>query len=132
MSRKMLITLIVLMAVVLSGLILVQMSMIKSASDIREEQFDQLVNNILDAVANQMDMDEQRFAIESSRLGFIPGLTTNNDGIDDVFPRNSQGKGLSFSLSYSEQQKNGIYHEEVRVQTLDTTNNQSIVGGIIK
>ena len=49
----MLITLIVVMVFVLSGLILVQTKMIKTASDIREEQFKQLVRNVLLRVAEQ-------------------------------------------------------------------------------
>ena len=55
MSRKMLITLIVLMVFVLTGLILVQTKMIKTASDIREEQFNQLVKNALVRIAGQLD-----------------------------------------------------------------------------
>ena len=46
----MLITLIVLMVFVLTGLILVQTKMIKTASDIREEQFNQLVKNATVAI----------------------------------------------------------------------------------
>ena len=47
----MLVTLIVLMALVLSGLILIQIRLIKSASDIREEQFNKSVKNALIWVA---------------------------------------------------------------------------------
>ena len=71
MSRKMLITLIVLMILVLSGLILVQTKMIKTASDIREEQFNQLVRNALQYVAARLDLQEQteaRTIAMSSRI----------------------------------------------------------------
>ena len=51
----MLITLIVLMVFVSTGLILVQSKMIKTASDIREEQFNQLVKNALVRIAGQLD-----------------------------------------------------------------------------
>ena len=129
MSRKMLISLIVLMAIVLSGLILVQMSMIKSASDIREEQFNQLVANALDGVAAQLELDEQRLARESARRGEIPGMTEKSDGLSNVFPRNNPGKGtLNFSLSYSEQGAYGTYREEIQVQSLDTAQSESILG----
>ena len=123
MSRKMLITLIVLMAVVLSGLILVQTSMIKSASDIREEQFNQLVGNALDGVAAQLELDEQRLARESARRGEIPGVGEKSEGPSNVFPRNSPGKGmLNFSLSYSEKGGFSSYSEELQIQVLDSMN----------
>jgi len=51
MSRKMLITLIVVMVLVLSGLIFVQTKLIKTASDIREFQVKQLVKNAQQRVA---------------------------------------------------------------------------------
>jgi len=131
MSRRMLISLIVMMAIVLSGLILVQTSMIKSASDIREEQFDQLVMHAMDMVAVQLELDEQRLARLSARLGEIPGTTENGDVISNVFPRNNSGKGiLSFSLSYSQQGSYNAYQEEMKLQMLDTTKEESILGGI--
>ncbi len=60
MSRKMLITLIVVMAAVLSGLIFVQANMIMSASDIREEQFNRSVENVLLFVSAQLNQFEER------------------------------------------------------------------------
>jgi len=120
MSRKMLISLIVLMAIVLSGLILVQTSMIKSASDIREEQFDQLVMNALDYVADQLELDEQRLARRSADMGEMPGMEKKNDAFSSVFPRGNSGGGagqLSFMLSYSGGSVK--YREELHV-SLDT------------
>lgn len=117
------------MAVVLSGLILVQLSMIKSASDIREEQFNQLVANALDRVAAQLDIDEQRLARESARRGEIPGMSEKSDALSNVFPRNNPGKGsLNISLSYSEQGDYGSYREEIRMQMIDTTDSESAMG----
>ena len=72
MSRKMLITLIVVMAAVLSGLIFVQIKMIKSASDIREEQFNQLVTNALLLVSAQLNQIEEREARLNAQLQKLP------------------------------------------------------------
>lgn len=116
------------MAVVLSGLILVQTTMIKSASDIREEQFNQLVGNALDGVAVQLEMDEQRLARESARRGEIPGMSERSEGLSNVFPRNNPGKGmLNFSLSYSQQRGFETYHEEMQMK-VDTVGGESLLG----
>ncbi|QIA09567.1 sensor histidine kinase [Draconibacterium halophilum] len=121
MSRKMLITLIVLMAVVLSGLILVQGSMIKSASDIREEQFNQLVANALDMVAVQLDLDEQRLAREYASRGIIPGQKNNPDEFSNVFPRNSMAQAtVSFQLSYSQGNVYGQMEENYKADVADS------------
>ncbi|WP_346861648.1 HAMP domain-containing sensor histidine kinase [uncultured Draconibacterium sp.] len=127
MSRKMLITLIVLMAAVLSGLILVQTTMIKSASDIREEQFNQLVLNALNLVATQLELDEQRLARESAKLGELPGLNTGKDEFGNVFPRNNNRKGLlNFQLSYTESSIYGTIKREIEGQVFDSTQMQSM------
>ncbi len=129
MSRKMLITLIVLMAIVLSGLILVQTSMIKSASDIREEQFNQLVLNALNLVSIQLDLDEQRLAREYAERGIIPGANDKSDGLGNVFPYNSQARGtLNFSLSYTEQGVIRKFEQEYQLNIKDTTQAVSIAG----
>ncbi len=129
MSRKMLITLIVLMAAVLSGLILVQTTMIKSASDIREEQFNQLVLNALDLVATQLELDEQRLAREYARRGVMPGEKDASSVISNVFPRNSSAKGiLNFELSYSGNSIYGSFEEKYDVQLVDTAKINGSVG----
>jgi two-component system phosphate regulon sensor histidine kinase PhoR len=123
----MLITLIVLMAAVLSGLILVQTTMIKSASDIREEQFNQLVLNALNLVATQLELDEQRLARESAKLGELPGLNTGKDQFGNVFPRNNNRKGLlNFQLSYTESSIYGTIKREIEGQVFDSTQMQSM------
>ena len=125
----MLISLIVLMAVVLSGLILVQTTMIKSASNIWEEQFDKSVNNALDYVAYRLDLDEQELARQSAARGEMPGIEKRPNGIGNVFPRGS-GVGSSFNLrlSYSEQGTNSSYREELSVSVLDTLNPGALTG----
>ncbi len=98
MSRKMLLTLIVLMALVLSGLILIQTNLIKTASDIREEQFDQMVTNSLKRVVEQLDQHEQRLARESARAGRLPG-NNKMPGNLNVFPRQGSVQ-IESSLQY--------------------------------
>lgn len=121
MSRRMLITLIVLMAIVLSGLILVQGSMIQSASDIREEQFNQLVSNALDMVAVQLDLDEQRLAREYASLGIIPGQKNNPGEFSNVFPRNNLAQTtVSFQLSYSQGNVYGQMEEKYKADVADS------------
>lgn len=133
MSRKMLISLIVLMAVVLSGLILVQTSMIKSASDIREEQFDQLVRNVLVFVADQLEQDEERLARIGAQRGELPGIDNPIEGFGNVFPRGSYVGTpgmMSLSFSYSQQGSTGIYKEELKISALDTSQTKSLIGGL--
>ncbi len=115
------------MAAVLSGLILVQTTMIKSASDIREEQFNQLVLNALNLVATQLELDEQRLARESAKLGELPGLNTGKDEFGNVFPRNNNRKGLlNFQLSYTESSIYGTIKREIEGQVFDSTQMQSM------
>ncbi|KJF44704.1 sensor histidine kinase [Draconibacterium sediminis] len=120
MSRKMLITLIVLMAVVLSGLILVQGSMIKAAADIREEQFNKQVINALAQVARQLEADEEYIARQYARSGIIPGSGNANE-FGGVFPRNNSGSVLSFQFSISQQNNYGQLEESYRMQYQDTS-----------
>ena len=111
MSRKMLLTLIVLMALVLSGLILIQTNLIKTASDIREEQFDQMVKGALKRVVDQLELHEQRIARESARIGRLQGLN-NPPGNPNVFPRQGSGPiSGSFRFHYSERNIFGNFEE---------------------
>ncbi len=115
------------MAAVLSGLILVQTTIIKSASDIREEQFNQLVLNALNLVAAQLELDEQRLARESARLGGLPGIRGEKDDFGNVFPRNKNQKGLlNFQLSYTERSMYGTVKKEIEGQVIDTAQLKSM------
>ena len=97
MSRRMLVTLIVLMAFVLSGLILIQTNLIKTASDIREEQFDQIVTAGLKSIVDLLELDEQRLAREYAQLGSFPG---NTSGMN-IFPRQGSGQ-ITGSFRFSQ------------------------------
>ncbi len=121
MSRRMLLTLIVLMALVLSGLILIQTNLIKTASDIREEQFDQMVTTGLKQVVDQLELHEQREARENARSGRIPGLNNSPENFN-IFPRQSPGQAsISFQFSYSGRNIFGNYQEELQIEFSDTT-----------
>ncbi len=120
MSRKMLVSLIVLMALVLSGLILIQTNLIKTASDIREEQFDQMVNSGLKRVVDFLELYEEKLARESVRLGRLPG-TTSNTGNLNIFPRQGSGQVTgSFRFRYSESNIYGNFQEEFQVIIVDS------------
>ncbi len=121
MSRRMLITLIVVMAAVLSGLIFVQTSMIKSASDIREEQFNQLVTNALLLVSAQLNQIEEREARLNAQLQKLP-IEDEIAKDFNVFPRNSTHQwSLSFGSRITKQAQSRFIHEEFSIELTDTT-----------
>lgn len=121
MSRRMLITLIVVMAAVLAGLIFVQTSMIKSASDIREEQFNRSVKNALLLVSAQLNQLEEREARLSAQMQRSPVETVVPEDFN-VFPRNIKGSSsLSFGLRITDKASNSIIQGEYRINILDTT-----------
>jgi hypothetical protein len=68
MSRNKLVTLIVLMGLVMTGLILVQTNSIKKAADIREGQFDQTVTQMLTQVIRKMEEHETQSLFEEELL----------------------------------------------------------------
>ena len=116
----MLVTLIVLMALVLSGLILIQTNLIKTASDIREEQFDQMVLSGLKRVVDLLELHEERLARESVRLGRLPGAGSNAANLN-IFPRQGSGQiAGSFRFRYSESSMYGNFEEEFQILILDS------------
>lgn len=121
MSKRMLVTLIFLMAFVLSGLILIQTRLIKSASDIREEQFNQLVTNALKRVVDQLDKYEERVARLIAQHGIYPG-NENQDNFK-LFPRSQGGQAsLHFQLNITESNNTIIssFQEEIHLQFGDS------------
>jgi two-component system phosphate regulon sensor histidine kinase PhoR len=112
------------MVFVLSGLILVQTKMIKTASDIREEQFNQLVRNALLRVAAQLDQYEQIVARNSAMTNQLPGSALTSDRFN-VFPKNNiSGGSISFGLRYSENGVVSSYQEEIQFNVQDTSKTQ--------
>ena len=97
----MLITLIFLMSFVLAGLIFIQLHLIKRAADIREEQFNQLVKNVLIRIHDQLESDE----IEEARIvAASGGLQRSNQSLinHDIFPQNSFSADLYLEFSVSD------------------------------
>jgi len=120
MSRKMLITLIVVMAAVLSGLIFVQTSTIKRASDIEEEQFNQLVENALLGVSLRLNQWEEKEARDLARQQRQP-IETDPANDFSIFPRNSSTRStLSFGFSITEQAVSRFSREELTIIQQDT------------
>jgi two-component system phosphate regulon sensor histidine kinase PhoR len=119
-------TLIVLLVFVLSGLILVQTKMIKTASDIREEQFNQLVRNALQYVAARLDQDEQVVARNSAMLNPMPGSLSSPDQFN-IFPKNSLSGGSISIQGFRYSMDNGVistYKGEIQINVQDTSNSQ--------
>jgi len=124
MSRKMLITLIALLVFVLSGLILIQTKMIKTASDIREEQFNQLVRNALLRISFQLEQNEQIEARNRARSKQLQSSSLSTEPFN-VFPKNRMGSGsISLELRYSQNGVLGEYHEQIQFGDQDTVNMQ--------
>ena len=120
MSKKMLVTLIVLMALVLSGLILIQTRLIKTASDIREDQFNQLVTNALEGVCTQLENYEQRVARESAERGILPGTNRVPERLS-TFPRKQSAQGtLRFQFHYYQQNNIGGFSEDMQIEITDS------------
>ena len=112
----MLLTLILLMAVVLAGLIIVQTHLIKTVSDIREEQFDQLVKGELKKVVDHLERYEQRLARRSAREGSLPAGNRASGNID-VFPGQGSGTAsINFKFSFSERNIFGSYQEDLQIE----------------
>ncbi len=118
MSRKMLITLIVIMILVLSGLIIVQTKMIKTAFDIREEQFNTLIKNALASVAYRLNQYEENDARRSAMLNRLPRAKSP---VGNLFPRSSgEGGSVQFGLRYSNDGGISSYEESFQLNFQDT------------
>lgn len=117
----MLISLIVVMAAVLSGLIFVQTSMINRASDIKEQQFNQLVENALFQVAAQLNRLEEREAIMNAQQGKLPIETDVPEDLS-VFPRSGGFRSsISFGLQITDRAASRFMEESLVVDIKDTS-----------
>ncbi len=113
MSRRMLYTLIVIMAFVMGGLILVQFNSLKQASDIKEEQFEALAKRAIDMVIMKLEANETNLAQQ----------VVNYRALHNPLPRLQNSlitlPGSSVSLIYSQQNMFGSYREELQFSVKD-------------
>jgi two-component system phosphate regulon sensor histidine kinase PhoR len=119
MSRKVILTLIVLMALVMTSLILVQTNSIKKALEIKEEQFDASVKTALASVVRKLEVQEAS-NILLERSGYSPGKNNQSNyqagrNFDKIIPRTLGQQDLNFSLRYSQQSNGRVYSEELSI-----------------
>lgn len=118
MSKKIIISLIVLMALVMTSLILVQSNSIKKAFDIREEQFDQAVARVLKQVIGNLERKE----MANLSPGFYPSgnsLFPNSIASGSIRTQNNR-KAISFAREFSKNNGLSSIREELSVSYFDT------------
>lgn len=116
MSRRVIITLIVLMILVMTSLILVQVYSIFRALELKEEQFDAAVNSALVKVTNRLELEEASALAELTK----DVSSQRNNGI---FPGNSphsvsgsiSQQSSRLSILHSQQASGYIYSEELTI-----------------
>ena len=120
MSKKVIISLIVLMALVMTSLILVQTNSIQKAFKIREEQFDQTVSRILRRVVDRLERDE------ASRIS--NGAYSSSANSSSLFPNSRRETGLlqkrtsdvNVSFRFSQRRGSTAFSDEFSIQYSDT------------
>lgn len=116
----MLISLIVVMAAVLTGLIFVQTSTIMRASEIEKRQFNQLVKNALLYVAAELNLYEEMEARDYARNQRLPFETETPSELN-VFPRNNISGSIQMGITITEQGANSYLREEYSYKLQDTS-----------
>ncbi len=124
MSRKIILSLIVLMALVMVSLILVQTNFIQKALEIKREQFDQSVNSALLRVVATMEREELA-AIRMNRNPLSPSagnsqIFSNFQEPGNIIPRGFSKSDISISFQYSERRIRNSFSEEFAVSYSDT------------
>jgi len=127
MSKKMFITLIALMVLVMAGLIFVQVNSIMKASEIREEQFDRTVTIALLNVVRELELFESKKLVEEeNRLSRDNFSLRPPGGFENIIPRSTPGSDVSISFSYSQQNLDGNIREQVQVRVNDSLQIDSV------
>jgi two-component system, OmpR family, phosphate regulon sensor histidine kinase PhoR len=119
MSRKRLVTLIVSMAVVLAGLILVQVNSIQIASRIREEQFDQTVRHAITQVVSKIEENERVLLLEDAAMAVgRPDSSAEMPAFGKLVPWELRNPNFSLSFSYSRNSQS--FQQQMEFQFTDT------------
>ncbi|MDP2335222.1 MAG: HAMP domain-containing sensor histidine kinase [Bacteroidota bacterium] len=116
MSRRVILTLIILMALVMTSLILVQTNSILKALEIKEEQFNAAVKSALIQVSNRLEMEEASMLAEQSKNVYQPrtsGIFPNN--MQHSTPGNLNQQNSKLSFQYSQQTTGSTYSEELTI-----------------
>ncbi|MBW8332239.1 MAG: HAMP domain-containing histidine kinase [Prolixibacteraceae bacterium] len=117
MSRRVILTLIVLMALVMTSLILVQTNSILKALEIKEEQFDAAVKSALNQVIIRLEMEESLKLNEHSKKLFAPrnnGIFPNNN-LQRTNPGVNNQQNIQLSFQYSQRASGNIISEELTI-----------------
>ena len=118
MSKRVLITLIVSMAVVMGGLIFVQTNSILKASEIKEEQFDQTVRQALFQVAKKLEIFEVQKLLHEELYDNPTRKNAYPGSFGSIIPRGLQDPTLSISFTYSQTARS--FQKEIQFQFSDT------------
>ncbi len=125
MSRKVILSLIILMALVMISLILVQTNSITKAMEIKREQFDQAANSAMLRLISRMERDELA-AIRMNRNPF--GASSGNSNLfprvqdpSGIVPQSYSKAEMSVSFQFSERRIGGAnFSEELSISYIDT------------
>lgn len=128
MSRRVIIFLIVIMAIVMTSLILVQTNSIQKAFQIKEEQFDQMVNRSIRQVVRKLELEEASLlAAQSNLQAYRNSLFPKNNQQQRIFPGNSNNKAtgkngdVNISFRFSQRNNSSTYREELSITYNDST-----------
>lgn len=122
MNRKVIVTLIVFMVLVMTSLILVQTNSLKKAFEIREEQFDQTVSRTLKRVIDRLENDEAsrilngttRFYRQQGEI--FPNMSANRNNLT----RRQSQSDINISFRFSQRSTTSVYSDELSLQYSDT------------
>ncbi|MFV0377354.1 MAG: sensor histidine kinase [Mangrovibacterium sp.] len=132
MSKKVIVSLVVIMAVVMTSLILVQSNSVKKAFDIREEQFDQTVNRALFSVVDRLEREEMSRLLDNPypASGKANPLFPNSGSTGTLSKSNRRQNPISFSRKYYQMNTSSgsVYHEEISIDLPDSINERGRPG----
>lgn len=122
MNKRVILTLIVIMVLVMTSLILVQTNSIIKALEIEEERFNTSVKNALIAVSTRLEMEEalelaayDKNLISQRNLGALSGTQRSSRG--SLSPQDIQ-----ISLQYSQKVSGNTYSEEFNIEYVEPDN----------